>query len=125
MASLDRSAPVVNIPDTLRVPVYQTLSTSLEDTITDMSPYTITLDSDITTDVDANGVYEDDFLANGTGYTLSPESLIVGPYDSLGTRMMNVRVVDEYGNTTIKSLKIEVSAPIPKITSISATGTLF
>ncbi len=39
--------------------------------------------------------------------------------------MMSVRAVDQYGNTTIEPLSIEVYAPIPTISSVTSTGTLF
>ena len=39
--------------------------------------------------------------------------------------MVNMRVIDDYGNETIESLEIEVYAPIPKIEGATATGNLF
>jgi hypothetical protein len=86
-----------------------------------MSPYTLTIDPDITIDGDKNGIYEDDFASNAPSMTVTPESLTVGPYDTLGTRMMNMRILDAYGNITIAPLEIDVYAPIPQITTISTT----
>lgn len=31
-----------------------------------MSPYTVSIDPDITTDTDGNGIYEDDFVLSGS-----------------------------------------------------------
>lgn len=31
-----------------------------------MSPYTVSIDPDVTTDGDGNGVYEDDFITSGS-----------------------------------------------------------
>lgn len=38
--------------------------------------------------------------------------------------MVNMRVVDEYGNEAIEPVEIEVYAPIPKIETVTSTGSL-
>lgn len=39
-----------------------------------------------------------------------------GPYDTVGRRNMLMQVKDEYYNTTIVSMVVDVYAPIPAIT---------
>jgi hypothetical protein len=124
MASLDRSAPVVNLPGSVRVPLSQVSIQPLTDIITDMSPYTLTIDPDITLDSDKNGIYEDDFASSAPSMSVTKDTLTVGPYDTLGTRMMNMEVRDLYGNMTIAPLEIEVYAPIPQIQNVTSTGVL-
>jgi hypothetical protein len=123
-ASLDRSNPVINIPGKLKVPVYQKLSLSRSDIITDMSSYTLGIDPDVTTDADGNWIFEDDFVTSASGMNITPTDIIFGTYDTLGTRMVNMQVIDAYGNTTVEEVEIDVYAPIPQIQSISATGSL-
>lgn len=60
-ASLDRSPPVLDVSGDYRVPVYQTLRLELSDIVTDMSPYTLSIDRDTTRDSDGNGESDDDF----------------------------------------------------------------
>jgi hypothetical protein len=51
-------------------------------------------------------------------------SLVFGPYDTLGSHLMNLRVEDEYRNVTIMPLQIRVYAPIPQIETVSSSGYL-
>ena len=60
----------------IRIPVYQTLSRSLADIITEMSSYTVTIDPDTTLDSDGNGIYDDDFISSGSGISVGSTSLI-------------------------------------------------
>jgi hypothetical protein len=106
------------------VPVYQKTSLILSDIITDTSPYTVSVDPDITLDSDANGNYEDDYITSGSGIALSATDISFGPYDTLGKRRISMRVVDTYGNETVEPIEIEVYAPIPRIESVSSTGNL-
>lgn len=53
-AFLDKSAPVIDIPEKIRVPVYQQTSFDLKNFITDRSAYTVSIDPDITVDSDKN-----------------------------------------------------------------------
>ncbi len=64
-ASLDRSSPVINV-GVIRIPVYKSSSITMTDIITDMSPYSVSIDPDVTTDANGNGIYEDDFISNGS-----------------------------------------------------------
>ncbi len=89
-----------------------------------MSRYQVTLDPDITTDENGNGVYDDDFSRSGSGFTLTDTNMRFGPFDEPGSRQMILRVQDEYGNTSLLPLTLEVYAPIPTIQSMSATGWL-
>lgn len=56
---------------------------------------------------------------------MTATDIVFGPYDTLGKRTVNMRVIDEYGNETIESLEVEVYAPIPKIETATSTGNLF
>lgn len=60
-ASLDNSPPVVDISQKIRIPVYQSKSLKLSDFITEMSSYTVLIDSDITVDSNGDGIYDNDF----------------------------------------------------------------
>jgi hypothetical protein len=123
-ASLDRSSPVIDV-GVVRIPVYSSKTLSQNDIITDMSPYVVAIDPDVTVDSDGNGVYEDDFSsAAGSGITITATDIIFWTYDTLGKRMVNMRVVDEYGNEAIEPVEIEVYAPIPKIEMVTSTGSL-
>ena len=39
--------------------------------------------------------------------------------------MMQMKVQDTYGNTTLAPLQVEVYAPVPQIQTLSSTGMLF
>lgn len=60
-ASLDHGSPIVDLDDRIRVPVYKSISYQLSDFITDVSPYTVSIDPDLTQDENQNGIYDDDF----------------------------------------------------------------
>lgn len=92
--------------------------------ITETSSYSIEIDADITVDSDGNGIYDDDFASQGTGFLLSNSTLTFGPFDTLGSRFMNMRVTDLYGNSTLGILQLDVYAPIPQIRSVSSLGFL-
>lgn len=75
-ASLDRSSPVIDV-GVVRIPVYSSKTLSQNDIITDMSPYVVAIDPDVTVDSDGNGVYEDDFSsAAGSGITITATDII-------------------------------------------------
>lgn len=65
-ASSDISAPLVTLDSRIRIPVYQKKEIFLRDIITEMSDYTVHIDSDLTQDTDANGTYDDDFLSSSS-----------------------------------------------------------
>lgn len=65
-ASLDHGAPVVDISDTIRIPVYQTKSYALADIITEISPYTVTVDPDTTQDTNSDGIYDNDYTTTAS-----------------------------------------------------------
>lgn len=71
LASLDRSSPVINMPSNIRVPVYQSGSLQIADYISDMSPFSIMIDPDVTTDADENGIFDDDFTTDESGIMIS------------------------------------------------------
>lgn len=54
LASLDNSAPVVDIPSKIQIPVYQSQTFALKDIISDMSPTNISIDPDTSVDEDGN-----------------------------------------------------------------------
>ena len=65
--SLDTDAPIVDIPQTIRVPVYQKKEFITKDVITDVSEYTIQIDPDITGDENRDGIFDNDFTQKGDG----------------------------------------------------------
>ncbi len=118
----DTSAPVVDFPDTIRVPVYASASFDLTDYISEMHSYTVSIDEDITQDENENGIREDDFTITGSKITLQEKILNIVPHTSLDTSTALLRVVDENGNSTFKSLTIEIYAPVPQISIVTSTG---
>lgn len=65
-ASLDQSAPMIDLADTLDIPVYQTSTYPLSDIITEMSAYTVSIDPDVAQDENTDGIYDNDFTASAT-----------------------------------------------------------
>ncbi len=118
----DTSAPVIDFPDTVRVPVYATGTFDLTDYISEMHSYTVSIDEDITLDENGNGISEDDFTTTGSKISLRNNILTIAPHTSLDTATALLRVTDENGNTSLKGLTIEIYAPVPQITSITGTG---
>lgn len=123
-ASLDHSPPFLDVPSEIRIPVYQTQTLNLRDIITEMSNYTLRVDPDTTIDSDSDGIFDNDFLTNGSGVSVGQEGLTIGPFDTLGLRTMNIRVQDQFGNTSTQEMRVVVYAPIPTITQASVHGTL-
>ncbi len=121
---LDGSAPVVDIPTKIRVPVYQSIEYDLKKIISDVSPTTVMIDPDTTIDSDNNGSYDDDFVSSGTGVRVNSNTLTFGPFDELGNFLMQLKVQDAYGNINLLPLQLEVFAPVPQITSITLSGSL-
>lgn len=75
IASLDRSSPILDV-GTLRIPVYTSRTINQSEIITDMSPYVVSIDPDITQDADNNGVYEDDFTMSGADIQVTQDQII-------------------------------------------------
>ena len=123
LAALDRSAPVVELTDQ-KIPVYQTVAIPLSDAISEASTFSLLADPDVTQDSDNNGGYADDFVSTASGISITANQILFGQYDTLGSRLMNLRVVDSFGNRSTSPLKVEVYAPLPRITSVSTGGVL-
>ena len=82
------------------------------------------IDGDITQDSDGNGVYDDDFVATAPSVSITGVTLTFGPYDTVGTRNMMLRVTDEYHNTTTLPITLQIYAPIPRISELSTSGVI-
>jgi hypothetical protein len=115
-ASLDRSSPVVDT-SSLRIPVYSPYSIVKKDIITEWSIYSVMIDPDVTIDTDNNGIYDDDYVMSASGLIIGASDIVLGPYDTLGKRLMSMRVVDMYGNVATEPFEVEVYPPVPKIES--------
>jgi hypothetical protein len=102
----------------LRIPVYQTRDFRLADIITEINPYTALIDDDITQDTDNNGVYDDDFVASSSGMSITGSILSFGPYTTIGKKNMMMKVRDEYYNSTIMPISVEVYSSVPRIQDI-------
>ena len=59
--SFDTSAPELDIPESIPLPVYQTLEYSLKEILSETNTYSLGIDEDMTTDTNGNGTYDDDF----------------------------------------------------------------
>ncbi len=122
-ASSDRSAPVVDFPDSMRIPVYSVKTMKLSDYITERSNYTVLVDPDITTDADWNGVMNDDFSSNGgNDVMISSWTLVVWLFDVVGNRTAQIQVIDEFNNITESTIDIEIYAPVPQISTSTQSG---
>lgn len=122
-AASDHSAPVVDIPEMIRVPVYTTKNLKLSDYITERSNFSIAIDPDISVDTNGNSVTNDDFTqAGGSGVTYSSGILSFGPFDTIGNRTAILTVTDEFNNTTNLALNIEIYTPTPQITATTGSG---
>lgn len=123
-ASLDQTGPLITLDDTIRIPVYKTRTLSYADIITDVSPYTVSIDPDITQDENLDGNPTNDFTGSTQGIQLSDSSITFGPYDTLGKRGMILRAVDSYNNLTLTPITLDIYTPVPQITTVTATGML-
>jgi hypothetical protein len=123
-ASNDKSSPDLDIRDTIRVPVYQSRDIPLQSIITETNPYTLRIDPDISQDTDGNWVYDDDFITSSLGVSVTPTTLTLGSYNTIGKRDMMFQVVDEYHNTTLLPVSVEVYAPIPFVSGVTASGSV-
>lgn len=94
------------------------------DFITEMSTYSVSIDPDVTQDEDGDGIYDNDYTRSASGVTVTDTSIVFGPYSELTAHLMALRVQDEYSNTTILPIRVEIYSPIPQIETVSDTGTL-
>jgi hypothetical protein len=120
----DQSAPIIDIPDVIRVPVYSSKIVDLSEYVSEMNAYDIVFDEDITLDENGNGIPDDDFTKNWSGLSLVDKTLTIAAHTSLDTYESIFKVVDERGNTAFKWVQIEIYPPVPQITNISWTGWL-
>ena len=65
-ASSDTSPPVIDLPDTIRIPVYTAQSYNLKDIITEASSYTLDVDDNALVDTNGDGVPDNDFALSGS-----------------------------------------------------------
>lgn len=74
-ASLDHSAPIVDLDDAIKFPVYQSYFLTFSDFIADTSPYTVKIDDDITKDTNNDGIYDNDFAAIQSGAVIGEQGI--------------------------------------------------
>ena len=79
---------------------------------------------DVTQDENGDGMYDNDFSSSGSLFRVTDRTLEFGPFDTLDPRLVLLKAQDEYRNTILFPLRIEVFSPIPQIESISSTGML-
>lgn len=121
-AASDAGAPIIDLPTDIRIPIYTTRSYALSDILTDLSPVTLTIDSDITTDTDHNSIFDDDFVSASPTANISPRELVFGSFTQPGKYNMMLRAVDALGNTTTMPLTVTAYTPIPQIQGVTSTG---
>lgn len=122
--SSDDGAPLVDLPEHIRLPIYSNKTYKISDFLTDLSDTTLSIDSDLTIDSDGNGIFDDDFAVSGSGFTISAYELVFGKFTTPGNYEMSLKAVDEMGNTTIMPLTIEAYTPVPKIQNVTLSGNL-
>lgn len=74
-AALDQRPPEVNLDSTLRIPLYQKVTYNFSDIISDTSHYSVSIDGDVTQDESKDGIFDDDFALDGTGFDVSTGSI--------------------------------------------------
>jgi hypothetical protein len=123
--SLDQSPPLVELDDTLRIPVYQSRIYSLSGILRDQSPVTLSIDPDITQDENRDGISDNDFSQSGSTFFLTGDTLRFGSFDTLDRHTLLLRASDMYLNFTLVPLILEIYAPTPEIEGFTATGHLY
>lgn len=123
-AASDDGAPIVDLPTRIRLPIYATKSYKVSDILTDLSRANISIDNDLTRDADNNGISDDDFATSGTGFSISPQTLIFGQFRTPGKYNMLLNAVDDMGNTSTVPLQIEAYVVIPQIQNVTKQGNL-
>jgi hypothetical protein len=118
--SSDKSPPEIELPDRIRIPVYQTQDFLLRNTILETNAYTLLWDDDIRQDTDQNGVFDDDFRDIGSGMKITPSLLSFWPFPVVENRTIVLRAEDEFGNITEKPVTLEIYSPVPQISNISS-----
>lgn len=122
--SSDDGAPLVDLPERIRLPIYSTKTYKVDDFLTDLSSATLSIDSDLTIDTDGNGIFDDDFATSGSGFSISTYELVFGKFVTPGNYEMSLKAIDEMGNTTIMPLTVEAYTPVPKIQNVTLSGNL-
>ncbi len=79
---------------------------------------------DITQDENGDSIYDNDYTTTGTLFRITDRTLEFGPFETLDPRRIILKAQDEYNNTTLFPVRLEIYAPIPQIESISSTGML-
>lgn len=120
----DDGAPIIDLPSRIRLPIYSKKSYKISDILTDLSAASITIDSDLTTDTNGNGIFDDDFTTIGDGFVISNSDISFGSFNTPGKYNMVLRAVDEVGNTTIMPLSVDTYALIPQIQSVTNSGVI-
>ncbi len=115
----DVSPPEVDIRDAVRIPVYQKKSYKLNDIITDTNKYTVRIDPDATQDSDNNGIYDDDFGVQWAWVWVDDTTISFGPYDTIGKKQIILEVTDEFYNSVLVPVNLQVYAPIPNLTQVN------
>ncbi len=91
----DNTAPVVDLPDQIRIPVYAERIFDLRDTISEMNTYSVSIDENIRVDTNGNQISDDDFSQTGSQISLQGNNLIIHPYTTLGTFVALISVSDD------------------------------
>ncbi len=116
--SSDTGSPVIDLPNTIRIPIYSNKTYKLSNILTDLSKASISIDNDLTVDTNNNGIFDDDFVTAGIWFSLSNTDFTIGAFTTPGNYNMIMRATDEMWNTTIFPFTIEAYSPVPEIQSI-------
>lgn len=120
-ASSDDGSPIVDLPSRIRLPIYSTREYKITDILTDLSSANITIDNDLTTDSNNDGISDNDFAVSGTGFEITTQSLKFGKFTVPGKYNMTLRAVDDMGNTTVMPLIVEAYTLVPQIQNVTNT----
>jgi hypothetical protein len=74
-ATSDDGSPIVDLPTRIRLPIYSSRNYKITDILTDLSTASISIDPDLATDADNNGIFDDDFASSGAGFSISSQEI--------------------------------------------------
>lgn len=95
----DTDPPLIDLPDSLSIPVYTSLDVDLKSAILEQNDYTLTWDSDLTKDTSGNSIPDDDLAGtSGNGMALDPgrTTLSLGTFDTIENRLIRLSATDEF-----------------------------
>lgn len=117
----DQYPPEIGLRNKIRIPVYQQRTVDLTPYIYEDSGIAnirdVEIDFDLNTDSDGDGFANNDVDTENINILRTPTTIKVqfGPYDTLFTRKIRIRLTDRNYNTGYQDVDFEVYTPDPQI----------